>query len=140
MREGVPKIQNVPNFKFFPIRSEGGSSILKLFPNSRNSRKLWTFSTFCDIFLWLPLGLARKAIMANKTKSCSYICWMIKSALDPTRMKVQYCTMQTTPSSNQPSTLLVLKTQKIFSYARESENSQSITLAQYFTYIENKLC
>ena len=29
---GVPKIQNFPNFKFFPIRSEGGVIKFQIFP------------------------------------------------------------------------------------------------------------
>ena len=57
---GVPKIQCFPNFKFFPIRSE---IVIKfqIFPKFKKSpnhprgggggsRKLWTFSTFWDIF------------------------------------------------------------------------------------------
>ena len=37
----VPKIQKVPNFKFFPIRSElGGPSNFKMLPNSKKSKLL----------------------------------------------------------------------------------------------------
>ena len=38
---GFPKIQNFPNFKFFPTRSEGGSLNFHFFPNSKKSKTSW---------------------------------------------------------------------------------------------------
>ena len=58
---GGPKIQNFPNFKFFPNQVRGGGVVkLQNFPKFKKvqiilgegggGRKLWTFSTFCGIF------------------------------------------------------------------------------------------
>ena len=58
--EGVQRYQNSLHFKFFPnqVRGGGWSSNIIFFPNSKQStlsqgggsRKLWTFSTICEIF------------------------------------------------------------------------------------------
>ena len=62
--EGVQWYQNGLHFKFFPISVKGGSLKINFsqiqtcqnFPGG--SKKLWTFSTNCDIFLMAPLGLS----------------------------------------------------------------------------------
>ena len=59
---GVPKIQNFPNFKFFPTRSEGVVIKFPIFPKFKKVQiilgggELMDFPTFCDTyFRRLPL-------------------------------------------------------------------------------------
>ena len=66
---GFLKFKIFPISNFSQIRSDGGSSNFQFFPNSKKSktsRKLWTFSTFCDIF---SVGLFPKASTTTTTSS-----------------------------------------------------------------------
>ena len=82
--EGRQRYQNRLHFKFFPISVKGGSSKIKFFPNSKQSklswggwsRKLWTVSTICDIFFMAPLRLLFcPAHWTYLSKSvCMYVC------------------------------------------------------------------
>ena len=67
--EGMRRFQISPHSNFFlnQVRG-GGSSNINFFPNSKQSRKLWTFSTICDIFFMAPFMTHKKLDIRYRLK------------------------------------------------------------------------
>ena len=65
---GVPKIQNFPNFKFFPTRSEGGSLNFHFFPNSKKSKTSWGQEN-CGLFPLFVTFFNSEASLRNEKKN-----------------------------------------------------------------------